>query len=777
MATGIADQSQTVRPMTVTTDQVKPQDGQDVLLLVGFRGHEGISECFNFQLDIVVKNKNKGLVVFEKLLGQPMTINLLRAGGTTRFFSGICISIGQGEEDNDYIAYGVEIAPRFELLNKRTQCRIFQHETVPEILREVLTGGGLEEGVHWDFKMDPEAPHFQPRNYCVQYRESDFNFASRLMEEEGIYYYFTHSASDHKMVLCNKTNGHPPIEDPVRVTYLNAEGGVQPEDRVHDWSKIQQLTACRYTLWDSNFELPGHDLGGVAKALDTVQAGHVTHKLRLGINDDFEVYDYPGEYAQRFDSVPKEGSGKQDDVAKAIFGGGYDPGDAARTAEIRMQQETSQALFIRGASYCRHFMSGHKFELNDPQRQDKSGGNGKADSTGEYLLTSVQHAAKGGGIRSGEDAFCYHNMFTCTPVNLPYRPLRRTMKPVVYGSQTAVVVGPKEMEIFTDKYGRVKVQFPWFRPEAKDQKKYADDTSCWVRVAQAWAGAHWGTSFWPRIGQEVIVAFLEGDPDRPIIIGSVYNDSQLPPYLGEPPDTPSPDKKHPRDPKVSGIKTNTTPGGVGFNELRFDDTKGKEQVFIHSQRNMDVRVRASSMERVGGSRHLIVGGKDKDGNLFGDQIEEVYRNKDLHVRGSQNELIDETIALHVGGGKGEDSGSRYVLIDKSSYEFIGEDLHHQVSGTRRERVGNGYLVEVGEFHLKAGTTVVIDAGADLTIKGKGGFVKIDAEGVTIQGKMVNINCGGEPGTVKAAQPKSPFTTGPQTPAEAYNAQTGFKSAH
>src|SRR5205807_1970189 len=258
-----------------------------------------------------------------------------------------------------------------------------------------------------------------------------------------------------------------------------------------------------------------------------------------------------------------KGGGEQPAELQKIFQ------DNKRTVGIRMQQEAAPSIEISGSSNCPQLAGGHKFTLQRHFNGD-----------GPYALTTVLHAARQPNFTAGSDDFQYSNTFTCIPLALPFRPTRSSPRPVVQGTQTAVVVGPAGQEIFTDKFGRVKVQFHWDRDGKNDI-----DSSCWVRVGQLWAGKRWGASFWPRIGQEVIVDFLEGDPDQPIIIGSVYNADQMPPYLGDGLDT-----KHKKDNKVTGVKSNTTMGGKGFNEWRFDDTKGKEQLFLHAERDMDVRV-------------------------------------------------------------------------------------------------------------------------------------------------------------------------------------------
>jgi type VI secretion system secreted protein VgrG len=326
----------------------------------------------------------------------------------------------------------------------------------------------------------------------------------------------------------------------------------------------------------------------------------------------------------------------------------------------------------------------------------------------------------------------------------------------------------------------VKVQFHWDR-----QGKNNADSSCWVRVAQVWAGKRWGASFWPRIGQEVVVDFLEGDPDQPIIVGSVYNADQMPPYLGD-----GPDDKHKKDNKVSGIKTNTTPGGQGFNELRFDDTKDKQQVFMHAERDMDVRVKNESREIVLLNRHLIVGSeKDKKG----DQRELVVKDKHLLVKGNHVEQIEGNMQLLVGGGEG---GNQDVVIKKDKKELIEGASHVHVKMQRNEKVdmdqsltvgmnqhekvGMNHALEAGmAIHLKAGMTLVIEAGVQLSLKVGGNFIDINPAGVFIQGTLVMINSGGAAGAGAGAQPTEPQDAKeakPTKPDEADNAKTGMKSA-
>jgi len=584
----------------------------------------------------------------------------------------------------------------------------------------------------------------------VQYRESDFDFASRLMEEEGIFYFFKHDAGSHTMVVADNPGAHADVPFGSQATYAPLDVTNVVEDRITTWEKTQDLRSMQVTLWDHCFELPHKHLEAEKPIQDSVQVGTVSHKLKVGSPDRLELYDWPGGYAQRFDGIGPGGEDRPSDLQK-IFQ------DNQRTAQIRIQKEATGSLIISGGSRLRQLTAGHRFTLKE-----------HFNANGPYVLTSVSHTARmTSDYRSGQtgDEVAYENSFTCIPAALPFRPRRVTPKPVVHGMQTAVVVGPKGEEIFTDKYGRVKVQFHWDREGKNDEK-----SSCWIRVAQSIAGKRWGASFWPRIGQEVVVDYLEGDPDQPIITGTVYNADQMPPYLGD-----GPDPDHKDDNKVSGFKSNTTKGGEGFNELRFDDTKDKQQIFIHAERNMDTRVKKDAMEWVQNNRHTIVGKEDTKDNA-GDDNEEIWRDQHIHVHRHQVEHVEGSVQLLIGQGSTQGGGDYDVDIEKNRTEKIGQNLHLTVGAERQEKIGTDQVLQAGnEIHLKAGMKVVIEAGMELTIKGAGGFVQIDPSGVTIEGTMVKINCGGSAGASKSASPKSPKDAKPSTPTKADDAKTGQKS--
>ena len=781
--------TQANRPMAVSTPLA-----MDTLLLVSLSGQEGLSQLFNFQLTMVAETKTK--VAFEDLLGKPITVRIGTIDTNKRFINGICNRIAQGGSDPEFTTYMMDVVPKIWLLSKRARSRIFQGDSVPQILKKVLDG----IDVAWEIQGT-----FEPRDFCVQYRETDYNFACRLMEEEGIFYYYRHTDGVHKMVIANVSTSHSPIPGGANVVYQSNSG--DETGRISSWIKRQEIRSSAFTLRDHHFELAHKSLEASKKIKTDVKAGTVTQVLTAG-NAGLELYDWPGEYAQRFDGVDPGGGDRAADVQK-IFK------DNERTAAIRMEQEALPTIVVQGASDCLRLTAGHQFSLA-LVAGDISGK--LMGGEGKYVLASVTHMASQGGYLSGQGAgvFRYQNNFTAIPFDMPYRPARDTPKPFVQGLQTAVVVGQPGQEIFTDKYGRVKVHFHWDRDGKMDAT-----ASCWVRVAQVIAGKRWGASFWPRVGQEVIVAFQEGDPDQPIIIGSVYNAEQMPPYLGD-----GLDSKHPKNNKISGIKSNSTLGGEGFNEWRFDDTKGKEQIFFHAERNLETRVKNDALQRVFGNSHVIVGW-EKDGKKGGDLYEMIYQDQHVEVKRDQMEsiggslhlgvgnkvdidikkdktesigknshlsIVDNRVeqvgkdqAVSIGGNLAESVGKKYHLsVASDRNENVGGNQSLTVSANQLEKVGTNHVLKAGaDIHISAGANLVIDAGAKLTLKVGGNLVVIDSAGVSIVGTLVKINSGGAAGAGAGTSPTAPAApaaptaanpTKPTAPTPADNSTGGQKSS-
>ena len=451
-----------------------------VLLPLDFQGREALSQLYAFELGLVASNTQA--VPFERLLGTELTLTLSPPGLQARYFSGICSRFSEGDRSGKTTMYRAELVPAFWLLTKTRGRRIFQDKSVPDILRNVL--GGLSA----DYRLQGS---YEPRNYCVQYRESDFDFASRLMEEEGIYYYFTHSADGHQLVLGDSPAAHQDVPGVRTLTYDPRANPPPGSPTVDSWTKSQLLRSAKVTLGDHQFELPQDRIEASAAMQESVVAGQVTHQLQVPATSNLELYDYPGGYAERFDGVGPGGDDRPGELEK------IQP-DAERTAGLRIQAEAAGALAIDGSSSAGNLTSGHRFALS-----------GHFDADGQYVLTEVEHDASLPDPNSGH--LSYANTFRSIPASLPFRPPRTTPIPTAGGPETAVVVGPAGEETYTDRYGRIKVQFHWDREGKHDER-----SSCWIRVAQPVVQ---GPQVSPVIGDEVIVAFEEGDPDRPIVIG------------------------------------------------------------------------------------------------------------------------------------------------------------------------------------------------------------------------------------------------------------------
>jgi type VI secretion system secreted protein VgrG len=659
--------------------------GKDYLLINRFTTTEGLSQLFSIDIELLHEETTVSfsptVVDPSSLIGHSVTIFLSAADGSTREFSGMVNKFSQGNRDIRFSYYYISVVPHIWLLTQKSESRIFQQMSVPDILRKVFAGFQVK----YEFQET-----YEPRNYCVQYRETDFDFASRLMEEEGIYYYFEHSGGTHQMIIGDTPQSHRDCPGKSTIPFF-VNVGDQDDfiGAVSSFLSDYKLQTGKVTLWDYNFELP-------TNRLDLEQPSRFT----FGDNQNLEKYDYPGGYARKYDGIDKSG-GEQAGELNKVFN------DRQKTVKKMMESLDAQVTTATGNSDCCSITAGYRFTLSNHP-------NGELNKI-YTIVTATHEAEQNPSYTSNEGANDpYTNSFTCIAHGAGhpgFRPLRKTPKPIVQGSQTAVVVGPSGEEIFTDKYGRVKVQFNWDR-----EGKVDASSSCWVRVAQTWAGNKWGAMFIPRIGMEVLVHFLEGDPDQPIITGCVFNPQAMPPYT-------LPDEK-----TKSTIKTNSSKGGGGFNEFRFEDKKGSEQIFVHAEKNQDIRVKNDCMELIKHDRHLIV---------ENDQYEKVKKDKHLQVTGDHNEKIDGAMSLK-----------------------IGTDL--------QEKVGNNYALDAGMgVHIKAGMTAVIEAGTSLTIKVGGNFININPGGVFIKGTMVMINSGGAAGSGAGSSPEAP-----KDPKEADNAVPG-----
>ncbi|MFO0875837.1 MAG: type VI secretion system tip protein TssI/VgrG [Gemmataceae bacterium] len=571
--------SQKDRPLALTTPL-----GEDTLLLIGLQGREGLSQLFSFQLDTLGPETP---IAFDKLLQQPVSVRLEIPGSGQRTLHGIISRITQqrrvqsSRQGIHLIRYRLEMVPTAWLLTRRFQTRMFQYLSVPDILKQVLE---TEWALEVDYRIQQR---FDPRVRCVQYRETDFDFISRLMEEEGIHYFFEHRKEGARVVLSDAGAAPTTLATQHRLEYDDIEGGERNQSRIFSWEKTQQVRASEYTVWDHCFELPGRNLQARAHIQNMVESGKARHQLDLAyrVKDRqlLEIYDFPGNYAHRFDGIDQGGAVQSQEVEK-IFS------DNIRTARLRMAQEAAQSLQIEGGSNVGHLAPGYQFDLTN-----------HFDAEGAYLVTQVTHQCRMEGtyLTSSSEGFTYENQFSCLPVQLPFKPPRVTPRPTVLGTQTATVVGPSGSVIHCDKYGRVKVRFHWDRRgavSASTAEPAEHDASCWIRVSQTWAGKGFGSIHIPRVGQEVIVDFLDGDPDKPIIVGTVYNAEQMPPYA-------LPDHR-----SHYGMKSQSVGGNSDeFSHLTFEEYKGGEHVHMHSQKDMTHSAENHLIQNVGNEHHVHVG--------------------------------------------------------------------------------------------------------------------------------------------------------------------------
>lgn len=657
------------RFMFIATDLEK-----DFFLLNDLTATEGISTLYSIEVELLHEENEAGAMPTsvgpEDILGTPVTIALSERDDTYRYFNGIVRHFIQGNRDTRFTYYYATIVPNVWLLTQCINSKIFQQKTVPDILEEIF------EGFDCKFEIQRE---FKKRDYCVQYNESDFDFASRLMEEEGIFYFFEHKNDKEKLIIADTAQSHPECPSKTIVPYfINVGSDEDFISAVNDFRIGSQLQTGKVTFWDYHF---GHR----KSKLESTQLSGYDVKG----NQKLERYNFPGGYARKYDDVQN------------VFS------ETEKKARIFMESLDVQLQVADGISNFCGMLAGYKFELSDYPN---------AALNSQYVVTSLNHYAKQSPdyISDRNVAGYYTNKFTCIyhgSGEPTFRPPLKTPKPKILGSQTATVVGPAGEEIYTDKYGRVKVQFHWDR-----EGEYNEKSSCWLRISQSWAGNKWGTVFIPRIGMEVVVNFFDGDPDQPLITGCVYNPEAMPPYT-------LPDEK-----TKATIKTMSSTGGAGFNEIRFEDKKDSEQIFIHAQKNKDIRVKNDCMETIINDRHLIVENS---------QFEEVKVDKHLKVTGNHNEKVDGTISVNSG-----------MSIE--------------------EKAATKFAVDAGtEIHLKSGTNVTIETGTSLTLKVGGNFININGAGVFIKGTVIMLNSGGAAGSGSGSNP-----TAPTAPNEADKADPG-----
>ncbi|WP_224363354.1 type VI secretion system Vgr family protein [Hyalangium versicolor] len=685
---------------------------QGELAVVEFEAREGLSSPY--RVDLIFTAEQDIHVDAAELLGQPAAL-VVHQGDDIRYLHGVLCELsrwnqGGGPQRNRYRAV---LEPRFHQLRHTRRSRIFQQKTIPEIIQELLDAGKVKHSVELQGS-------YSPRNYCVQYRESDFDFISRLMEEVGIFYFFRHEQGEHEMVLGDSPQAHTPILGDPLLPFRDPAGMAADEECVYEMTGKREVVPGAVALRDFDFVRPSLDMSVDDQASDGDTA--------------LEVYDYPGKYE--------------------------DPGPGRDVAKIRLEELRATGQLAWGQCQSRRMMPGYKFELTN---------HAEPELNREFLLLSVHHEGfqpevllfeqqQGGN----SDRKPYRSTFHCMPSDVPYRPARRTPRPVIPGPQTAIVVGPSGEEIHTDEHGRVKVQFHWDREAPGDDK-----SSCWIRVSQAWAGPGWGALYLPRIGQEVVVDFLEGDPDRPLITGRVYNGHNPPPA-----DLPAKRTQ-------STLRSDSSPTNGGFNELRFEDAAGEEQIFLHGQKDLDIVIENDKGQSIGGNETLTVA-KDREraisgnqslkvqGNdettVIGNQSVEVKSNRDTTVAGNHTETVGGSQSIEVGGthtlsvalasaetiglAKALNVGGAYAVtvgaamnvavvgvkaeeVGGSKSELVGAQKTEKIAGSRTLTVGKEMTETVGESRT-------LEVGKDLTLTVGGMLQQVTKKTHKLSAKEISL---------------------------------------
>ena len=674
------------------------------LLFHGMHAREELSRLFEYQLDLLSPKVD---VPPDDILGKNVTVKLALPDDTTRFFNGYVTRFAQGGQYGRFYRYSGIVRPWFWFLTRTSDCRIFQEMTVPDIVKKVFQDHGTA-----DYKFELTGT-YRKWTYCVQYRETDFNFISRLLEQEGIYYYFRHTDGHNTLVLTDSTSKQTANPGYEHLPFVAPDRLVRPElEHISRWDFRREIQPGVYVHDDYDLERPSVELK--------------TRKVlaRTYAPSDYEVYDYPGLYVQK--------------------------PDGEQYASVRIDELGSQFEIAHASTNAKGVNVGSLFTLDDCPREDQNCEHVVIAASHDLEFSEYEAMPAGSGTR-------YSCSFTAMTIKQQFRPRRSTPKPFVQGPQTAVVVGPAGDEIHTDKFGRVKVQFHWDRYGKKDQ-----NSSCWIRVSHPWAGKGWGSVATPRIGQEVIVDFLEGDPDQPIITGRVYNGENQPPF------------GFPAGAVLSGIKSNTHKG-AGYNELSMDDTAGKEKITIHGQYDMNStiehdqtltvhncrtdRIDVDDSESVGNNQTCSVGvnqsltvGSNRTKNVGANETISIGANRDSTVGASETATvalqrthtvgINETISvgaaqeITIGALQTVTVGANQTVnVGANQSTSVGANQSINVAGNIAEQAG-------GNFSSSAGGKVAIAAGSDLTASAGGKM------GLTAGGDLA-VSTGGK-GSVSAA---------------------------
>jgi type VI secretion system secreted protein VgrG len=636
--------------MALTTNtrlvQVDSPLGGDVLVLRQLDGIEELGRVFDYELNLVSENTSLAL---NSLLGKPMGVTMELQDGSKRHFHGIVARASQGAGIGQFAVYRVTLKPWLWLMSRTSDCKIFQNRTVPDIIKQVFRDLGFS-----DFE-DSLSRSYREWEYCVQYRETSFDFVSRLMEQEGIYYFFRHEKGRHVLVLADAYGAHSKAAGYESVPFYPPTAEQRELDHIDDWHLSHEVQPGSLALNDYDFQRPSARL----EVRSVISRPHTA--------SEFPLYDYPGEYVQS--------------------------GDGEHYARTRIEAIQTQYERVQLRGTARGIGSGHLFSLTRYPRGDQNR---------EYLVVGARYKVVQEhyetGFEDAEQQFVSH--LDCMDASQAFRPQPITVRPIVQGPQTAMVVGPKGEEIWTDQYGRVKVHFYWDRHDQSNE-----NSSCWMRVSQSWAGKNWGSIQIPRIGQEVIVGFLEGDPDRPIITGRVYNAEQTVPY------------ELPANATQSGTKSRSSKGGspANFNEIRMEDKKGSEQLFIHAEKNQDIEVENDETHWVGHDRTKTID-HDETVHVKHDRTETVDNNETITIGVNRTEKVGNNETITIGVNRTEEVGSNEkITIGANRTESVGANEDISIGSNRTEKVGSNETISIGANRTEdVGSNEKITIGANRT---------------------------------------------------------------
>jgi type VI secretion system secreted protein VgrG len=606
----------------------------EALMFSSMSGREEMSRLFEFQVELLSESHT---ISPPALLGKSISLKILTHQSGTRYLDGHCMRFAYLGNHGRFYKYQATLRPTLWYATRGADMKIFQKKSVPDIIKEVL--GKYPINLKLNLTQS-----YREWDYCVQYRESDFNFVSRLMEHEGIHYSFEHSAGSHTLVLRDAVDTHKPFPGYASVPYYPPDATYSDNEKDHfnSWLVTQAVDPGTYVTTEYDFKKPNADL----KLVQANPKGHA--------NASYEIYDFPGGYTEL--------------------------GDGEHYSKVRMEALQHQQETVIGSGHMRGAAPGYLISITNQKRSDQNR---------KYLVTACDYAMRDNQYEAdGSGSYDFQAQMTAIPASEPYRPKRLTPKPHTTGPESAVVVGPKGEEIYTDNYGRVKVQFPWDRIGTKDE-----NSTCWIRVSNPWAGSNFGAIHIPRIGQEVLVDFINGDPDRPIITHRLYNENNLPPW-----DLPA-------NKTQSGILTRSSKGGdpgagmkdgIGSaNALRFEDKKGQEQLWLHAEKDQLTEVENDEDKWVGNDRRKTVD-RDETNVIHRDRTETVDRNEKITVHGWRTEEVDgdETITIHSNRKERVDHNET-ISIGDNRKEDVGKNETISIGINRTETVGKNEKVKIG----------------------------------------------------------------------------------